>query len=77
MRQFRWAFAALAGAGALGLSLVALAQDRQPLKQGPACNAISTQATCEGRNDCQWVAAVMDKDNKQRRKAFCRAKPKS
>jgi len=74
MRQFRWAFAALAGAGALGLSLAALAQ---PLKQGPACNAITTQATCEGRKDCQWVTAVMDKDNKQRRKAYCKAKPKS
>jgi hypothetical protein len=69
---------ALAFAAVFGSVPAAVAQpSKEPVKRPPACNAISTQATCEARTDCQWVAALADKDGKQKRKAFCKAKPKT
>jgi hypothetical protein len=69
---------ALALAAALGSVPIAVAQQsKEPVKRPPACNAISAKATCEARTDCQWVPAVADKDGKQKRKAFCKAKPKA
>ena len=75
MRKVPVGLGALAAVTLLAFGATAIAQDKKPLKAGPACNAISTQATCEGRGDCQWVAAAVDKDGKQKRKAYCRAKP--
>jgi hypothetical protein len=70
--------AALAFAAWLGsLSLAVAQQSKEPVKRPPACNAISTQATCAARTDCEWVPAVADKDGKQKRKAFCKSKPKT
>ena len=68
---------ALAFVALLDWGSPAVAQDKEPPKRPPACNAISTQATCEARADCQWVAALADKDGKQKRKAFCKSKPKA
>lgn len=50
------------------------AQEKKVTK-APACNAIKTEAACTSRDDCAWVAALMDKDGKQLRRAYCRAKP--
>lgn len=44
----------------------------------PACNSIKDEKACEAREDCTWVAAVTDaKTGKQKRRAYCRAKPKA
>ena len=44
----------------------------------PACNSMPLEAACTLRNDCSWVAAVVDaKTKKEKRKAYCRAKPKT
>ena len=66
----------MAAAAVLCSGVIAVAQDKKAPKKGPACNAIKTQAACEARGDCQWIAALMDPTtNKQKRAAYCRAKP--
>jgi len=43
----------------------------------PACNSLKDEKACEARDDCSWVSAVMDKKSgKEKRRAYCRAKPK-
>ena len=43
-----------------------------------ACNTVKEDKGCEAREDCTWVAAVTDaKTGKQKRRAYCRAKPKA
>jgi hypothetical protein len=43
-----------------------------------ACNSLKAEGECEARQDCTWVAAVMDKKSgKEKRRAYCRAKPKA
>ena len=43
----------------------------------PACNSLKDEAGCAARADCTWVAASIDtKTQKEKRKAYCRAKPK-
>ena len=76
MRKLKLGLGTLAAATLLCSSVIAVAQDKKALKTGPACNAIATQATCEARQDCQWIAALMQ-DGKVTRKAYCRAKPKA
>jgi len=76
MRKVRLGLGTLAAVAVLCSGVIAVAQDKKAPKKGPACNAIKTQATCEARGDCQWIAALMDKDGKQKRVAYCRAKPK-
>jgi hypothetical protein len=73
MRKLQLGLGMLAGAALLCSSVIAIAQDKKPPKKGPACNAINTQAPCEAREDCQWIAALM-KNDKVARKAYCRAK---
>jgi hypothetical protein len=42
----------------------------------PACNTLKEEFACKGRDDCTWVAAVVDaKTNKEKRKAYCRRAP--
>jgi len=42
----------------------------------PACNTLKKKTACKARDDCQWVAAVVDsKTGKEKRKAYCRRKP--
>ena len=44
----------------------------------PACKTIKDETGCKAREDCSWVAASIDaKTNKEKRKAYCRAKPKT
>ena len=39
---------------------------------------LKAEADCTAREDCTWVAAVMDKKSgKEKRRAYCRAKPKA
>jgi hypothetical protein len=46
-------------------------------KPKSACNAITEEAACKADATCAWVAALMDKTTgKQKRKAYCRTKPK-
>jgi hypothetical protein len=42
----------------------------------PACSTLKDEFACRGRDDCQWVAAVIDsKTGKEKRKAYCGRKP--
>jgi hypothetical protein len=59
------------------------AQQKAPEKAEPAakaksaCNAIADEAACKANATCAWIAAVMDKQSgKQKRKAYCKSKPK-
>ena len=74
----------------LGLSAAALiiaacvyggvsAQERRTTEAKPAaCNSLKDESACGGREDCSWVAASVDpKTNKEKRRAYCRSKPKS
>jgi hypothetical protein len=74
MRKLPLGLGASTAAALLVWGVMAAAQDAKAPKKGPACNAIKTQATCEGRADCQWIAAVMDETGKQKRKAYCKSK---
>ena len=54
----------------------------QEMKKGEptpaACKSVKEQAGCTARSDCSWVAASIDsKTNKEKRKAYCRTKPKA
>ena len=77
-----------ATAAAVALALFAFAADAQqkaPEKAEPAaktkpksvCNAIADETACKANTACAWVAALKDaKTGKQKRKAYCRTKPK-
>jgi hypothetical protein len=42
-----------------------------------ACNQISDEAKCKADVTCSWIAALTDgKTGKQKRKAYCKSKPK-
>jgi hypothetical protein len=68
-------FGALAAAAVLCLSVVAGAQDKTKTKS--ACNTIKEETACKADATCTWIAALMDqKTGKQKRKAYCKSKPK-
>ena len=51
---------------------------KEAAKAQPACNSLKDEKVCEARDDCTWVAAVTDKKTgKEKRRAYCRAKPKA
>jgi hypothetical protein len=51
---------------------------KEAAKKPPACNSLKDEKACEARDDCTWVAAVTDKKTgKEKRRAYCRAKPKA
>ena len=55
------------------------AQDKKPApaKKPPACTTLKTEAACNARDDCTWVAEVVDaKTKKVKTKASCKTKPK-
>ena len=57
----------------------ASAQDKKPApaKKPPACTTLKTEAACNARDDCTWVAEVVDaKTKKVKTKASCKTKPK-
>jgi hypothetical protein len=71
----RYALGALAAGALLGLSVVAGAQDKAKPKS--ACNAIKEEAACKADTTCTWIAALVDqKTGKQKRRAYCKTKPK-
>jgi hypothetical protein len=71
----RWGLGALAAAAVVSLSVVADAQDKAKPKS--ACNTIKEEAACKADATCTWIAALTDqKTGKQKRKAYCRSKPK-
>jgi hypothetical protein len=46
-------------------------------KPKSACNAITDEAACKANTTCSWIAALVDaKTGKQKRKAYCKTKPK-
>jgi hypothetical protein len=55
------------------------AEEKKKAEPKPAaCNSLKEEAACEARQDCTWVKASVDpKTNKEKRKAYCRSKPKS
>jgi hypothetical protein len=69
----RYGLAALAAAALLGLSVAAGAQT----KPKSACSAHKDEASCKADTACGWVKASIDKaTGKQKRRAYCRTKPK-
>jgi hypothetical protein len=76
VRITTYGLGALAAAAVLSLSVVAGAQDKAKPKS--ACNAIKEEAACKADLTCNWVAALVDqKTGKQKRKAYCKSKPKT
>lgn len=56
---------------------VSAAEKKKEAAKPPACNSLKDEKGCEARDDCTWVAAVTDKKSgKEKRRAYCRAKPK-
>ena len=58
---------------------VSAAEKKKEAAKAPAaCNSLKDESACEAREDCTWVAAVKDaKTGKEKRRAYCRAKPKA
>jgi hypothetical protein len=53
------------------------AKAEKKAKPKSACNALTEEAACKANATCAWVAALKDaKTGKQKRKAYCRTKPK-
>ena len=49
----------------------------QPAPKPAACKTLTDEFGCKGRDDCQWVSAVVDsKTGKEKRRAYCRTGPK-
>jgi hypothetical protein len=68
----------IAGAAAIVLLAASFANVSAETKapKPAACNAMKEEFQCKDRNDCQWVAAVVDsKTGKEKRKAYCRKAP--
>jgi hypothetical protein len=71
------------GAAAIVLAALALggvsAEEKKKAEPKPAaCKSMKMEADCTARNDCGWVQASVDKKTgKEKRKAYCRTKPKS
>jgi hypothetical protein len=54
------------------------AQAQAPMKKSPACKSLKEEGACKARDECTWVAAVVDaKTQKEKRKGYCRAMPKA
>ena len=63
---------------ALAYGGVSAAEKKKEAAKQPACNSLKDEKGCEARDDCTWVAAVTDKKTgKEKRRAYCRAKPKA
>ena len=71
----QYVLGALAAAAVVSLSVAADAQDKAKPKS--ACNAIKEETACKADATCTWIAALMDqKTGKQKRRAYCKSKPK-
>ena len=68
----------VAAAVLLAASFAYVSAETAKAPKPPACNSLKEETACKGRDDCQWVAAVVDsKTGKEKRKAYCRRKPAS
>jgi hypothetical protein len=75
----------LLGASAFAIVFAALAfggvsaEEKKKTTAAPAaCNSLKEESGCEARTDCSWIAASIDeKTKKEKRKAYCRSKPKT
>jgi hypothetical protein len=84
VRSIRWTLGTLAVAALMiGVAAQAQAQEKKAepaaktAKPKSVCNSITEEAACKANATCAWVAALMDaKTGKQKRKAYCRTKPK-
>jgi hypothetical protein len=86
MTHSRLRLAVLSLAGSLLLAAAAQAQQKAPeapaakapaAKSKSACNQITDEAKCRADTTCSWIAALTDsKTGKQKRKAYCKTKPK-
>ena len=89
VRGYAWGLGAAAAIALAMFAFSADAQQKAPEKAEPAaktekkvkpksvCNSITEEAACKANATCAWVAALMDaKTGKQKRKAYCRTKPK-
>jgi hypothetical protein len=82
-RRYQWMLSAVAAMALAMFAFAAHAQQKAPEKATPAakpksvCNAIADEAACKANATCTWIAALMDKQTgKQKRKAYCKTKPK-
>jgi hypothetical protein len=63
---------------ALAYGGVSAAEKKKAEPQVAACNTLKAENDCTARTDCSWVHASVDKKTgKEKRKAYCRSKPKS
>jgi hypothetical protein len=64
---------------ALAYSGVSAEEKKKAAEPKPAaCKTMTAEADCTARTDCSWVKASIDaKTGKEKRKAYCRTKPKS
>jgi hypothetical protein len=71
----------LATAGAFALSLLTASVSNvsaESAPKPPACKTLKEEDACKAREDCTWVKASVDaKTGKEKRKAYCRTKPKA
>jgi hypothetical protein len=86
MQRFWLLTTAATAAAAFALFVqTADAQQKAPEKGTPAatkaksaCNAITEEKACKADATCTWIAALKDaKTGAQKRKAYCRTKPKA
>ena len=65
------------GLVALAYGTVVAAEKKKTEAAAPACKSFNDEAACKASEDCSWVAAsVDDKTGKEKRRAYCRTKPK-
>jgi hypothetical protein len=76
----------LLGVSAVAIVLAAMSygagtaaeKEKKKAETPPACKSLKVEADCKAREDCSWVAASIDKKTgKEKRRAYCRSKPKS
>ena len=62
---------------AYGASAQAPAKKEPAAAKPAACNSLKDEAACKARTDCEWVSASIDpKTKKEKKKAYCKSKPK-
>ena len=73
-----WGVAAAAAIMTFGYGAYAQKAPAKPAaKAKSACNTMTDETACKADATCSWIAALTDaKTGKQKRKAYCRTKPK-
>ena len=64
-------------AAAFALTMFTANVSAETAPKPPACKTLKEEDACKAREDCTWVKASVDaKTGKEKRKAYCRTKPK-